>query len=169
MVETGQSGKAVSNVGEKSFTIRRVFDAPRELVFKAFTEPEHVSRWWAPGGYTIPVCKIDLRPEGIWHYCMQSPEGDRHWARSVYREIVEPERIVYTGTFADAEANPVGGLPEHIATVTFTENEGKTTLAVHIQLQSLQELKTTLDMGMMEGLTETINNLDKVLENIQSA
>jgi uncharacterized protein YndB with AHSA1/START domain len=161
-------GNVTTSVGEREFIMERMYDAPRELVFKAFTEPGHLSRWWAPGGYTIPVCRIDLRPGGIWHYCMQSPEGYRHWARSVYREIVQPERIVYTSTFADEDANPVEGIPEHLATITFGEYEGKTKVSVRIQLASAKDLGATLEMGMVQGLTETLNNnLANLLKEIQ--
>ncbi|MFC9709069.1 SRPBCC domain-containing protein [Paenibacillus sp. NPDC056933] len=170
MTESNTLENITSKVGEREFTLERVFDAPRELVFKAFTEPEHVSRWWAPGPFTIPVCNIDLRPGGIWHYCMESPEGNRHWSRAVYQEIVEPERIVYTGGFADEKANPVAGQPEHLATVTFTEQERKTKLTVQIAFGSAEELKTTLKLGMKEGLSMTINGkLAELLEELQTA
>ncbi|MEX1031415.1 MAG: SRPBCC domain-containing protein [Paenibacillaceae bacterium] len=100
MTANSSLSNVTTNIGEREFELERIFDAPRELVFKMFTEPEHLARWWAPIPYTIPVCKIDLRPGGIWHYCMRSPEGHNHWAMSTYREIVEPERIVYNSTFA---------------------------------------------------------------------
>ncbi|MFC4617615.1 SRPBCC domain-containing protein [Camelliibacillus cellulosilyticus] len=159
-----------SKVGEREFTLERIFAAPRKLVFRAFTEPEHVSRWWAPEMFTIPICRIDLRPGGIWHYCMESPEGERHWARAVYREIIEPERIVYIGGFADEEANPIEGQPVHLATVTFTEQDGKTKLTVRIEVGSAEELQAVLKMGMKEGLSMCVNEkLAKVLEEWQNA
>jgi uncharacterized protein YndB with AHSA1/START domain len=167
MTEYNVLGNVTTNIGEREFIMERIYDAPRELVFKAFTESSHLARWWAPGEYTVPVCKIDLRPGGIWHYCMESPEGERHWARSVYREIVVPERIVYTSTFADEKANPIEGIPEHLATITFGEYEGKTKLTVRIQFESAKDLKTTLELGMVQGLTETLNtNLDNLLKEI---
>ncbi|UOQ43752.1 SRPBCC domain-containing protein [Halobacillus salinarum] len=168
MAKNHESGNIITNVGEKDFTLERVFDAPRDLVFKAFTDPEHVSQWWAPAGFTMPVCTIDLQPGGIWHYCFESPEGERHWSRSVYKEIIEPEKIVYTSTLSDEKANPVESpLPEHLATVTFVENNGKTKLTVNIQLPSVLDLKATMDMGMMEGLKQTINNLEEHLKVVR--
>ncbi|WP_066191592.1 SRPBCC family protein [Gracilibacillus timonensis] len=168
MTESNELGDITTNIGDRAFTLERVFDAPRELVFKAFTEPEHVSRWWAPSGFSMPVCKMDLRPGGIWHYCFESPEGEKHWSRCVYQEIVAPERLVYTSTLSDEEANPIESpLPEHRATIIFEEKEGKTKLSVHIQLPSVEELKATLEMGMMQGLKETMNNLDKHLKEVQ--
>ena len=74
------------HVGEQEVVVERQFTAPRTLMFQVFTQPEHLKRWWAPQPYTIPVCTIDLRPGGIWHYCMRSPEGQDHWARSVMVE-----------------------------------------------------------------------------------
>ncbi len=80
---------------ERGIVITRVFDAPRGRVFNAWTDPEHFERWWGPNGFTTPVCKVDARAGGILHYCMRSPEGRDFWGKGVYREVVEPERIVY--------------------------------------------------------------------------
>jgi uncharacterized protein YndB with AHSA1/START domain len=87
--------------------ITRVIDAPRELVWKAWTEPEHFMRWWGPRDFTSPECKIDLRVGGRYLNCMRSPEGRDYWTTGVYVEIVEPGRIVYTDSFADERGNPV--------------------------------------------------------------
>ncbi|MCX6832633.1 MAG: SRPBCC domain-containing protein, partial [candidate division Zixibacteria bacterium] len=76
---------------DRNFAITRVFDAPRDLVFKAWTEPERVASWWGPNRFTMPVCKIDLRPGGVFHYCMRSPDGKDYWGKGVYREIIESE------------------------------------------------------------------------------
>jgi uncharacterized protein YndB with AHSA1/START domain len=168
MTLNNATGSITTNVREREFVMERSFDAPRELVFKMFTQPEHLARWWAPSSFTIPVCKIDLRPDGVWYYCMRSPEGDDQWIQSIYREIIEPERIVYTCTFVDVDGIPVGGPPEQLGTVTFTEYEGKTKLSVCIQLTSADDLKTTLDMGMVEGLSETLNNLANLLKDLQA-
>ncbi|TLS50688.1 SRPBCC domain-containing protein [Paenibacillus antri] len=156
-----------TSVAEKEFTLVRTFEAPRELVFEAFTNPEHLSRWWAPYPYTIPTCRIDLRPGGIWHYAMRSPEGEEHWSRAVYHEIVRPERVVYAATFADEHANPVGGIPEHIGTLLFDEYDGRTTLTVRIQTATPVDAKTLLEMGMAEGLMMGLNQLEAVLARLR--
>ncbi|HEY0753955.1 MAG TPA: SRPBCC domain-containing protein [Ktedonobacteraceae bacterium] len=142
----------------------RQFAAPRALMFQVFTRPEHLKRWWAPQPFTIPVCTIDLRPGGIWHYCMRSPEGQEHWARSVYSEIVPPEKLVYTSTFADEHANPIEGIPEHQSTVTFTEEAGQTRVAAHTQFASAAALKIAIEMGMLQGMQIT---WDYLAEHIQ--
>jgi uncharacterized protein YndB with AHSA1/START domain len=156
-----------TTIGDRELIMERLFDAPRELVFQVWTSPEHVARWWPPFGFTIPVCTIDLRPGGLWHYCMRSPEGQEHWVRSMYREIVVPEWIVYTSVFADKDANPVEGLPEQLATTTFGEYEGKTRLTTRIQFTSEADLQAVLSMNMVQGLSVTWNNLIDYLQAIQ--
>jgi uncharacterized protein YndB with AHSA1/START domain len=124
---------------EQALVITRVFDAPRELVFKAWSEPERMMRWWGPKGFTTPVCKIDFRVGGKFLNCMRSPDGKDYWSTGVYREIIEPERIVCTDSFADAEGNVVpashygmtGDVPmEMLITVTFEDQDGKTKLTL---------------------------------------
>jgi uncharacterized protein YndB with AHSA1/START domain len=157
-----------TRVGEQEIVLERQFDAPRTLMFQVFTQAEHLKRWWAPQPYTIPVCTIDLRPGGIWHYCMRSPEGQDHWARSVYNEIVPPEKLVYTSTFADEQANPVAGMPEHLTTVAFTEEAHKTHVTARIQFVSVADLKVAVDMGMAQGMSMTWNYLVGYVQELQA-
>jgi uncharacterized protein YndB with AHSA1/START domain len=137
-----KGGDAGAGSVGQGFVITRVFDAPRELVFKAWTEPERLKRWWGPKGFTTPFCEIDLRPGGVFLYCMRSPEGHDHWGRGVYREIVAPERIVLTSSFADAQGNVVpathyGMGPEWpletLLTVAFEEEAGKTRVTLRYE------------------------------------
>ena len=125
---------------EREVLITRVFDAPRELVFRAWTDPEHLIRWFAPRGCTTHFRELDLRQGGVFHSCVRCPDGHDCWCKGVYREIVEPERIVYTLAVSDADGNlvdpaEVGMDPdwprETILTVTFTELAGKTQLSLH--------------------------------------
>lgn len=125
----------VESAPTKDLTITRVFDAPVESVWKAWTDAEQVKRWWGPKDYTAPACKIDLREGGKYLYCMRSPEGQDFWNTGVYREIIEPERIAYSHSFADEKGNVVPAthysmsvdFPLEIqATVTFEAHEGKT-------------------------------------------
>src|SRR5574341_357191 len=98
-------------VGEKSGTrtlvITRIFDAPRELVWKAWTESEHLMRWWGPKHFTAPVWRLDLRVGGSYLYCMRSPEGQDYCGTGIFQEIVPPERLVYTDSFADEQGRVV--------------------------------------------------------------
>ncbi|KAB2940485.1 MAG: hypothetical protein MPEBLZ_02976 [Candidatus Methanoperedens nitroreducens] len=123
----------------EELVITRIFDAPRELVWKAWKDPELMKRWWGPKNFTAPVIKIDFRIGGKYLYCMRSPEGQDFWSTGVYREIVEPERIVCTDSFADEKGTKVspshygisGDWPtEFLVTVTFEEHEGKTKMTL---------------------------------------
>jgi len=93
MTTTNQNNK-------NEITITRIFDAPRELVFKAWTDPDLVRQWWGPKGFTSPVARIDLRVGGEYFNCMRSPEGKDYWSKGVFREIVAPARLVMTDSFA---------------------------------------------------------------------
>ena len=107
--------------------ITRLIDAPRRLVFKAWTQPEHVACWWGPQGFTTIYCKMDIRVGGTYRVGMRSPQGTEHWKRGVYREIVEPERIVFTFAWEDADGN-LGH--ELLTAVTFVEEDTQTRLTL---------------------------------------
>ena len=155
--------------GEQEFVVERQFSAPRTLMFQVFTQPEHLKRWWAPQPYTMPICTIDLRPGGIWHYSMRSPEGQEHWARSVYKEIVPPEKLVYTSTFANEHANPIEGMPEHLTTVIFTEEAGKTQVSARVQFASAAALSVAVDMGMVQGMNMTWDSLVGYVQELHTS
>ncbi len=138
MTEDTGSRMSMEQAGQ-TLVITRVFDAPRELVWRAWTDPERVKCWWGPMGYTSPAARIDPRVGGTYLYDMRSPEGQDFWSTGVYREIVEPERIVATDSFSDAEGNVVpasqygmsGDWPLELSvTVTFEEVDGKTRLTL---------------------------------------
>jgi uncharacterized protein YndB with AHSA1/START domain len=132
---------AVNQPEERVLVIERVFDAPRDLVFKAWTEPERLVRWFGPRGFTNTVLKSDFRPGGAYHFHMRSPEGNDHWLQGFYREIVPPERLVSTYAWADAEGKPTR--PETLLTVTFEEEHEKTKLRLH---QAVFESVTARDL-----------------------
>src|SRR4051794_25044239 len=90
----------------REFVVTRVFDAPRDLVFKAWTEPERLKHWWGPKGFTLFACEIDPRPGGDFHYGMRSPDGRAMWGKWVFREVVPPERLVFLASFSDEQGNP---------------------------------------------------------------
>jgi uncharacterized protein YndB with AHSA1/START domain len=114
---------------ERELVITRIFDAPRRLVFEAWTKPEHLARWQgAPRGFTVTTHEVDFRPGGAYRLCMRSPDGIDHWLQGVYREIVEPERLVFTHVWLNAEGKPG---KETLVTITFTERGGKTELTLH--------------------------------------
>lgn len=129
-----------AETNDRVLVLTRVFDAPRALVFKAWTEPERMMQWWGPRGFTMTSCKIDLRPGGSYRYEMRSAEGTDHRAGGIFREVVPPERLVWDGAWIDA--NGKAG-HETTITLTFAENGGKTTLTLH---QAVFESVNSRDM-----------------------
>jgi uncharacterized protein YndB with AHSA1/START domain len=110
---------------ERTLVITREFDAPRALVFRAWIDPRHVVEWWGPEGFVITSCTMDVRPGGAWRICMRAPDGAEHWHGGVFREVVPPERLVFTHAWDEAD-----GMPGHetLITVTFAERGQRTLL-----------------------------------------
>ena len=144
---------------DREFSIHRVFDAPRELVFRAFSAPEHLVHWWGPEGWTLSVCNQDFRVGGEWHYCMSGPDGMESWGKAIYHEITPPARLVFLDVFSDAEGNTVEGLPQTVVTMEFIDRGGKTELISWAEYPDAEALQTVLDMGMVQGLYETWDRL----------
>ena len=165
MTKNNSTTTTMTRQSEREFSMERLFDAPRELVWQAWTKPEHLAHWWGPKGWTLPVCKVDFRPGGVWHYCMRGPEGEESWGKAIYREIVEPERLVYHDAFADAEGNVLQEMPEMVITVTFEEHDGQTKVIARAQFASPADLEKVLALGMVEGLTQTWDRLEAYLAN----
>ncbi|KMZ40550.1 MULTISPECIES: SRPBCC domain-containing protein [Bacillales] len=159
---------------ERVLVLERVFDAPRELVFQMFKESEHLKRWWGPKGWELPVCHVDFRPGGVWHYCMKCVDknqgdfyGMESWGKGVYKEIVEPEKIIYTDYFSDAEGNTNDAMPSTEVMMEFIDLGGKTKLVSRSEYVSAEALKTVMDMGMLEGITQTWDRLEESLNEIK--
>ncbi len=93
----------------EDFVMSRVFDVPRDLLWKCFTEPERMKQWWGPKGFKVLSAKMDLRPGGSYHYGMQSPDGHAMWGKFVFREVVPQERLVFINSFSDEK----GGITRH--------------------------------------------------------
>jgi uncharacterized protein YndB with AHSA1/START domain len=120
----------------KDFVLTRVFDVPRDLVWKAFTELDRMKQWWGPKGFKVIASKMDLRPGGTYHYGMQAPDGKTMWGRFVYREIAPPEKLVFINSFSDEK----GGITRHpmsptwplemLSVFTFEDLGGKTRFTI---------------------------------------
>jgi uncharacterized protein YndB with AHSA1/START domain len=110
---------------ERVLIITRIFDAPRELVFRAWTDPSHLVHWMGPRGFRSTVLRSELCVGGAYRFHMLGPAGDDHWTQGIFREIVEPARLVMAGSWADADGNPT--TPETVLTITFDEYEGNKT------------------------------------------
>ena len=111
------------DAADRILTITRTFDAPRALVFRAWVESAQIARWWGPEGFEMTSCEMEVRPGGVWRYCIRSPEGRDYWRHGVYREIVEPERLVFTHVTDD----PLGEIGhETLVEIIFTDAGSKT-------------------------------------------
>ncbi|MFW5941962.1 MAG: SRPBCC domain-containing protein [Chloroflexota bacterium] len=149
---------------DRVLILTRIFEAPRELVFTTFSDCEHLKHWWGPEGWTLPVCEMDFRPGGKWHYCMRGPDGEESWGLTVYREIVAPERLVYTDSFSDEEGNTVDSMPSMLITVEFAEHDGnRTKITSRTEFASVEELESVVEMGAVEGMNQTWDRLDDYL------
>jgi len=121
--------KTFTEPAERTLIITRIFDAPRELVFKAWTDPKHLVHWIGARGFRSTIERSELRVGGGYRFHMRGPEGDDHWTQGTFREISKPERLVMAGCWADAQGNPTS--PETLLTITFEDHKGKTRLTLH--------------------------------------
>jgi len=148
---------------EREFVFTRVFDAPRELVFKAWTDPKHVAQWWGPHGFTNPVCELDVRPGGGIRIQMRGPDGTVYPMTGVFDEIVEPERLVFTSAALDEEGNP---LFEVLNTVTFAAQDGKTTLTLQPRVVKRTAEAAPYLQGMEAGWTQSLERLEAYVAKV---
>jgi uncharacterized protein YndB with AHSA1/START domain len=148
--------------------VTRTFDAPRELVFEAWTDPAHLMRWFSPNGATTPHASVDFRVGGEFRFCMRFPDGREAWAKGVYTELVKPERIVYKPYFTDADGTIVSprqyGIDADrpsaaLVTVTFEDLGGKTKLTLR---HSVPEFFPARDQ-MRDGWTQMFEKLGKTI------
>ena len=163
--------KSTVNETERMVVIR-VFDAPRELVWKAWTEPQYVMQWWGPKGWTCPACEIDFRVGGRYLCCMRSPDGYEGWTAGEYREIVPHEKIVSTMYFADAKGNRVNpaelgvehdGQADSPDVVLFEDiGNGQTRLT----FIGNETMKNALETGQLEGWKEMLEKVAAAVEEL---
>lgn len=149
----------ITTPSDREIVITRTVAAPRRIVFEAYTKPEHVVRWLlGPPGWTMPVCEIDLRPGGEWHYIWRSDDGDELEMRGVYREIVPPEQLVSTQSH--------GEMPDSLNTLVLSEENGKTRITQRVLYASRQARDAALKTGMADGLAAGYQRLDEYLATL---
>ena len=160
MSEKSSSASTLTLPSDQEIVMERVFNAPRELVFKAHTDPNLISQWWGPRRYTTVVDKMDLRVGGVWRFVQHDADGNEFAFNGVYREIVPPERLSYTFEFE--------GMPGHVLveTLTFEEQNGKTKLTVTGLYQSVEDRDGMLQSGMEEGANESYERLVELLGSL---
>jgi len=149
----------------RQVVIRREYDAPRTLVFEAWSKAEHLKHWFAPKGFTVPVCEIDFRPGGAVILVMRAPDGEEYRSKGMFREIVMPERIVFESALLDDRGKPRF---EDRNVVTFSERHGKTLVTVTASVTKLYDPTAAgaLD-GMEQGWMETLDRLEPYLVEIR--
>ena len=152
----------VTTPSDREIVMTRTFDAPRDLVFEAHSSCEHMSNWWGPRKYEVASCEIDFRPGGSWRITHKSEDGpEEHGFRGEYREIVRPERIVWTFEYE--------GMPGHISveTLTLEEQDGKTEVTARSVFDTVEDRDGMLQSGMEGGAVETYERLDEYLESLK--
>ena len=162
----------------KDFVMSRVFDAPRDLVWQAFTQPERMKEWWGPKGFKVIAANMDLRVGGTYHYGMRAPDGNTMWGKFTYREIVPPEKLVFINSFSDEK----GGITRHPmnpswplelrSTFTFEEQQdGKTKFTLRWSTyNATAEEQQIFDEGaasMTQGWSGTLDQLETYLKGAQ--
>jgi uncharacterized protein YndB with AHSA1/START domain len=141
----------------REVTISRLIAAPRDLVFKAWTDPAHLARWWGPKGFSNPVCEVDARVGGQLRIVMRGPDGTDYPMRGAFREVVPPERLVFTNFPVDADDRP---LMDGLTTVTFADEGGKTRLTIVTHAAGLAPVAARMLEGMEAGWTQSIDRLE---------
>lgn len=148
-----------SQVSSRAIVLSRTLDAPRSLVFKAWTDPGHLAQWWGPHGFTNPVCEIDARVGGAMRIVMRAPDGAEYPMTGVFREFVEPERLVFTNVALDAAGK---ALLEGLATVTFAEH-GRTKLTVQTSAVAVLAAAAGMLAGMEARWTQSLERLARLV------
>lgn len=151
----------ITTPGDNEIAMTRVFDAPRQMVFDAFSKPELLKKWFGPRGWSLTECTVDLRVGGGFRFVMQGPEGQRMGMRGVYREIAAPERTVHLETFDEYPG-------ESIVTSTMTEKDGKTTLVALVRYSSKDIRDAVMHSGMEHGAAESYDKLAEMLAGVEA-
>jgi uncharacterized protein YndB with AHSA1/START domain len=148
--QTASTNQSAADTSDREIFVTRVLNAPRSLVFKVWTDRNHLAQWWGPNGFTITTYEMDVKPGGVWRFVMHGPDGRDYQNRVVYREIVAPERIVYSHVSA----------PQFEMTVTFVEQGDKTNLTARMVFETAALRDKTIEVfGAVEGLKQTLGRL----------
>ena len=161
MTTTNKAGLTTfTTPSDRETVMTRVVDAPRRLVFEAWTNLEHLPHWLlGPSGWTMPVCEIDLRPGGSWHFVWRRSDGTEMGMRGVYKEIAPPGRLVSTESWG-------GDWPETLNTLILSEKDGKTTITNTVLYPSQEARDAALKTGMKEGVSESFDRLAEHLRTM---
>lgn len=148
--------KKVDLVSERELLISRTIDAPRELVWEVWTNPDHIKEWWGPNGFTNTIHQMDVRPGGVWNYIMHGPDGTNYNNKSIYKEVIKPEKLVYDHISS----------PRFQFTALFIEQGEKTIVNIQMLFNSKEDKqKVIMDFGVNKGLKQTTARLAKYAEH----
>jgi uncharacterized protein YndB with AHSA1/START domain len=153
---------SVTTPTDREIVMTRIFDAPRRIVFEAWTKAEHVVHWWDPSGVPLSVCEIDLRPNGAFRWVHGGAGGGAYSFTGAYREITPPERLVFATRMFPSS-------PESVGTLVFTEDRGKTKLTMTIECNSIEDRDALLKMRVDAGTARTLENLAEHLHKMAQA
>ena len=156
-----ERSRAVAAKDEPTIVVTRLVDAPRELVWQAWTEPQHIAQWWGPNGFTNTIHAMEVKPGGVWRFIMHGPDGTDWPNKIVYREVVRPERLVY-----DHSGEGANDPHRFHVTVTFTDKNGMTEIVMVSLFPSLEARNAVLKFGALEGGGQTLDRLAAYLSTI---
>jgi len=153
----------VTTPSDRAIGLTRLFDAPRRLVFEAMSQPEHIRRWWGnlAEGYSVPVCEVDLRVGGAWRFVNRTPKGELVAFSGIYREIVAPDRLVFTEIFEKFPDT------ESVVTAVFTDEGGKTRLTVTAEYPTRDIRDMVIKTGMAKGAAISYDRLEEVARELE--
>jgi len=153
----GKSAMNAASTADREIAVTRVFDAPRALVWKVWTEPNHIALWWGPKGFTNTIHKMDVKPGGIWEFIMHGPDGVDYPNKVKYLEVKEPERLLY-------DHGEQGELTYFRVTVTFEDIGAKTKLTMQMLFETAQQRNQVVEKyGAVEGLKQNMDKLGEYL------
>lgn len=148
---------------DREVVISRTFNAPRALVWQAWTDPGHVMQWWGPQGFSNTACDMDFRVGGAFRLSMCTPDGSTYPCLGIYREIVAPERIVYDSAADDSHPCGAGLPPRSVVTITFAEQSGRTTLTIHTRFESASRKQAAVEARYSTSWQEALERLAATL------
>jgi uncharacterized protein YndB with AHSA1/START domain len=162
MTKNRTNGNETTDTADREIVTTRIFDAPRELVWKAWTDPKRVAQWWGPNGFTNTVHQMDVKPGGVWQLTMHGPDGVDYPNKIIFTEVAEPERLAYVHG-----GNVEGGAGQFHVTVTFDDLGGKTKLTMRMLFDTTADYDTAVKtFGAIEGNKQTLARLAEHLEKL---
>jgi uncharacterized protein YndB with AHSA1/START domain len=155
---------------KRTLIVERTFDATKDRVWEAYSNPDILRRWWGPTGWETEIKHMEFKEGGYWHYgmtCMDKTQtdwfGKTSWGKGIFGKITPKDSFEYTDIFCDENGDPTPDMPASRTVLTLTERDGRTTLVTRTEYATAEALEMVLAMGMQEGYSQTMDNLDAIL------